>query len=919
MSGHRRPAKKRSSGTVSLSTERKTKSGKKGQSKKKATQRSLNAFRLGDQGVESGSEGDGVVKPEDDEEIDSDEAFESGDEDKFDSYKFSGSTNRTAKRKRGDATHFTKEYHKDAIEVDLAEESAAEQSDSYDVEAEQKRPCLRPVKRTHSSSDEDSASDFEDDAGDDLMDLSEMLGPSRSVETSKSAKDMAPSRSTPLHPVPQHKSASIDNDEDAADAADDTDDAESLQSWSGPQSTQSDEEEEDTDSRSSEDDSSGDQAAPVDALENFVTQLEKKRRSGVHQSPANPQRQKSHGVRVLESNERAQESEYNLALPSQGNKLDLESMMGSLGGQRGKILNKTQALQAPLAKPIQDRIDRAAAYDTVKEQITKWQPAVRQLREAAVLKFPLVEQNKIQANNNSLASTFKPANELENNISNILKESGMQSENSISKFEDLEMAKLSIEEVQKRRADLAIMRDLLFRQEQKAKRQSKIKSKAFRRVHRKEKEKLRLAMEEANPDAAGAAMKDAESIRARERMELRHKNTGKWASKMLQRADHGEGSRAAITEQLQRGEELERKIRGHKGNTESSDSDSDNVPLDEAVDEPLPKRGVFSMKFMRDADAQQSATLSDDDHDALDADPAQLPKEQGRRVFKPVASQTSRKQTQTTRSESALSRKTHSSGSLIPSVTETDSGRISQGSEDNPWLSGTTVARKDKGTLITRDTEDSLKFVAKLKRRKDEKRQLIQHEGRISNPRLDIGHKLPLKDSFMDINDDSTDEQNLQDLRQVALRQAELVGRAFAGDDVVAEFEAAKDSAIKEDAPQEIDETLPGWGSWTGDGVKKSRTSRKFIKHVPGVRNEQRRDLKLQHVIINEKRLKQAKPYMSQSVPYPFENKEQYERSLNLPIGPEFTTRTNFQKQIMPHIITKQGKVVAPMERPFKT
>lgn len=53
-------------------------------------------------------------------------------------------------------------------------------------------------------------------------------------------------------------------------------------------------------------------------------------------------------------------------------------------------------------------------------------------------------------------------------------------------------------------------------------------------------------------------------------------------------------------------------------------------------------------------------------------------------------------------------------------------------------------------------------------------------------------------------------------------------------------------------------------------------------------------------------------------LPHPFESRAQYERSLRLPVGPEWTTKTTFQAATMPRVMVKQGSVVEPMAAPFK-
>lgn len=47
----------------------------------------------------------------------------------------------------------------------------------------------------------------------------------------------------------------------------------------------------------------------------------------------------------------------------------------------------------------------------------------------------------------------------------------------------------------------------------------------------------------------------------------------------------------------------------------------------------------------------------------------------------------------------------------------------------------------------------------------------------------------------------------------------DLLAEAFADDDVVADFEQAKKSAVDAEKPKDIDLTLPGWGDWAGPNI----------------------------------------------------------------------------------------------------
>ncbi|KAI9778550.1 MAG: hypothetical protein M1835_004900 [Candelina submexicana] len=152
-----------------------------------------------------------------------------------------------------------------------------------------------------------------------------------------------------------------------------------------------------------------------------------------------------------------------------------------------------------------------------------------------------------------------------------------------------------------------------------------------------------------------------------------------------------------------------------------------------------------------------------------------------------------------------------------------------------------------------------------------------------------------------------------------ALRNHALAQRVFAGDEVVPSFEKEKRQAIADDEEKIIDNTLPGWGSWTGEGISKkaaTRNTNRFLVKSEGIKAENRKDAKLKGVIISEKRIKKNAKYLASQLPHPFETRQQYERSLRLPVGPEWTTKETFQNATKPRVMIKQG-VIAPMLRPL--
>jgi U3 small nucleolar RNA-associated protein 14 len=180
-----------------------------------------------------------------------------------------------------------------------------------------------------------------------------------------------------------------------------------------------------------------------------------------------------------------------------------------------------------------------------------------------------------------------------------------------------------------------------------------------------------------------------------------------------------------------------------------------------------------------------------------------------------------------------------------------------------------------------------------------------------SSVEIDMNQTLNFVDTHGSDNDDDVGTPD----GKVLFQQEDLVKKAFADDDVVAEFAGDKKRKIEEEGDQEIDVTLPGWGSWGGSDIT---AKKRYIKKVKGVNETARRDAKLKNVIINEKVNKKTQAFSVNSVPFPFETREQYERSLRMPIGREWSSRDTFQKLTKPRVIVKQGTVIDPLKAPFK-
>ncbi|CAB4446072.1 unnamed protein product [Rhizophagus irregularis] len=871
------------------------------------------------------------IEKKDDEEIDSDEAFNDSDEERFEHFIFRGSIQKDIKKR------LDEEIDLNETDDDSSEEGESDEGDELDKEYQEDEGGIINVEGFVGFGESDSDED----------------------ETDEEVK------------------ALIENEED--------NDMQEI-----------------------------DDETKADNLASFIGSLDKKRKRTLDDEINSFEKPKK---QLKERTEAYEESEYNLSTRESSNvrkKIDLSDLLGSIqeetgfsglkqklaslesGGNKGTY---KEPLPAPLPPRIQDRLNRQVAYEKTKKDITKWEPIVKQNREAEHLKFPINASLPHKQTNSVLVATFQPSTGFEKEVDSVLVESGVKEKN-LQQYEELQMSKLSVEEVEKRVKELRKMRELAFREEIKARRIAKIKSKTYRKIRKKEKNKLSLKqLAELDPKLAREEQLRLETTRAQERMTLKHKNTSKWAKQALKHGHHNLESRQAIAEQLRRHEELKRKIHDLGSDEELDDFSSENSDVEKEDDIDAIKakafdelaqleqkegeneeemKGLFGMKFMRIAterekhrtqgmiddfiedleneENEENATKDETKKEAKESSITHVGNNPGRMIFGgDIEKSTSEHKVDIKK----LSKSIFDPKSSLSEESKDDSRQTepindysveTNSEEENPWLqtdsSRIVSSSKKNNKGIIKENNRSDKIVSKLKKLKqgDQSQDSIEIDAdkvlTIGSVQMTENKNNKIEDSSISRNDNTSNakskfksaEENSDDTLDVeanfvhtkdsiAFSQRELVARAFANDNVVEEFEAEKQAIIEDDEPKEQDLTLPGWGSWGGKGVKKPKKKKLVLaKPLPGgIEASKRKDVKLQHVIINEKRIKKAKKYLSTNIPHPFETREQYERSLRTPLGKEWNTQEVFQKIVTPRIITKMGTVIDPLNVPFPT
>ncbi|KAM0207567.1 hypothetical protein ACHAQI_007570 [Fusarium lateritium] len=594
----------------------------------------------------------------------------------------------------------------------------------------------------------------------------------------------------------------------------------------------------------------------------------------------------------------------------------------------------SKKLEVPLGRRQQDRLDRSAAYEKTNETLDRWNDTVKHNRRAEHLMFPL-PQNSASAGLDTTElqplTTSNPSNELESAIMSIMEQSGLtmdQPKKPKEKDYDEEGNELTRKEALARKR---MERELNSREAKRAKRIKKIKSKAYHRVHRKQRERDEMATKEAMDEAGEIDSEEEREAqdrrRALERVGQRHKDS-KWAKigNKTKRAVWDDDFRSGLTEMARKDEELRRRKEGRAGGSdESSESDSDSDAGDASLrrqlaaleeEEDTPQKGLMGMKFMQKAEAAKKEANDalikqirrDLDGEEFDASADEL-EEIGRRQygaadgkpFKPAfetstrASKKRKSKGEEEADDDDVIITTNGAGSnpAIPNITSRSEAAAT--TTAGAWSRGETRRKKKGQSSANLGDLDLTSNVIVASRPKSKSKSKAQTADEGSDAESETDQHLPM-----------------------AIRDQEMVARAFAGEDVVGEFEAEKAAIAEDEDDKIVDNTLPGWGSWVGDGVSAKEQKRhqgRFLTKVDGIKKNNRKDAKLEKVMINEKRIKKNDRYLANQLPHPFESRQQYERSLRLPVGPEWQTKETFQDTTKPRVLMKQG-IITPMSKP---
>ncbi|XP_071801672.1 U3 small nucleolar RNA-associated protein 14 homolog A-like [Asterias amurensis] len=581
----------------------------------------------------------------------------------------------------------------------------------------------------------------------------------------------------------------------------------------------------------------------------------------------------------------AEVSEFTFTNP-EGEKtgVKLHELMGSLSNTRShsevkKLLSNVQRNQkvvdTPLHKHQEDKIRRTIGYEAASKEVSKWDQVVQSNRKAEQLSFPINQPVIGLQSTDQFVNKFKPSTPLEQEVYKILHGSrhNDRPNKQLTLAEEDALTSLSIEEAQERRSELQKTRALLSYYEAKCHRKKKIKSKMYHRIQRKSKakvegEQLNKRLQD-DPEQASTLLLHLDKERAKERLTLKHRNTGKWAKGITRFGKHDQNARKLLAEQLEKSHELTKK---------QSQVTADEDETDDLADEPSDATPQVSLTDINNP--WFMASVNNKDNDSMD--------QEDLISLQPVSSHV--QESHNTPIQDVMNDGFEADDIscdlteiIVKDKKETEG--IGFESLDETQTHCSPLTRRDKSTPNTRDKTStrtlSLMLATKPNTIQGAVPQLVVEEEQAMNAA----------------------NQHLLNIQE-----------AFAEDDIVQIFQDEKQEHVDRDKPKDVSLVLPGWGAWGGAGVKLGRPKHnRFLAKAKTTKLQSRRDDHLHHVVVNEKRDKKVAVHQVNQLPFPFNSPEQFQSSVRAPIGSTWNTPSTVKQLTAPKVTTKVGTVIQPI------
>ena len=579
-------------------------------------------------------------------------------------------------------------------------------------------------------------------------------------------------------------------------------------------------------------------------------------------------------------------------------------------GNNKKEVNKLR--EEYLEKEEFKRIERETSYLNVGNEISKYQPRVKAIREADVVDF--TQDNKksvrhigsrtvkeiaknININKNKKNKQIK--DDLNSEIEKILKENNCVCDEQILNKEKEELKNINPEELERRYKELRQIRSRLFQKEIENRRKAKIKSKLYHKIKKnkriKEENDLLEQLGQIDPDAVENYLNKKRIDRVQERMQLKHSLNSKFQKTIKKyHFDKDQQVKEAIKDNFHLRDKLLEKIEGKENENEISENEeieqeekneeNSEIGINEEGGKKVVvmnyevqnkknikkinednnnKMGVFSMPFMKNA--QENLDIQN-----------KIEKLKNKLNNEEILDDYDKIEEKDSDNDSLNDHNKNINESNINEINKNEN------------------KKNMKPIIITKDTINKInENTKKINENNDNKKKIdIKFDNETLQQMIDeenMNEDISMFNQFL-VENDENKKEFLENENKEQLEE------------------------IKKNNP----EFMPGWGTWAGEDpniqakefLRKKRYNEK-IRRLKEQANETNTNRFV--VISNQVDNNFDTNYLVQDLPQETKNSEQFQKYYNTLIGREVNSLNLYRKLIQPKIIKKLGQIINPM------
>ena len=579
-------------------------------------------------------------------------------------------------------------------------------------------------------------------------------------------------------------------------------------------------------------------------------------------------------------------------------------------GNNKKEVNKLR--EEYLEKEEFKRIERETSYLNVGNEISKYQPRVKAIREADVVDFTqdnkksvrhigsrTVKEKTKNININKNKKNKQIKDDLNAEIEKILKENNCVCDEQILNKEKEELKNINPEELERRYKELRQIRSRLFQKEIENRRKAKIKSKLYHKIKKnkriKEENDLLEQLGQIDPDAVENYLNKKRIDRVQERMQLKHSLNSKFQKTIKKyHFDKDQQVKEAIKDNFHLRDKLLEKIEGKENENEireneeieqeEKNEENSEIGINEEGGKKVVvmnyevqnkknikkinednnnKMGVFSMPFMKNA--QENLDIQN-----------KIEKLKNKLNNEEILDDYDKIEEKDSDNDSLNDHNKNKNESNINEINKNEN------------------KKNMKPIIITKDTINKInENTKKINENNDNKKKIdIKFDNETLQQMIDeenMSEDISMFNQFL-VENDENKKEFLENENKEQLEE------------------------IKKNNP----EFMPGWGTWAGEDpniqakefLRKKRYNEK-IRRLKEQANETNTNRFV--VISNQVDNNFDTNYLVQDLPQETKNSEQFQKYYNTLIGREVNSLNLYRKLIQPKIIKKLGQIINPM------